>query len=205
MNSDQASCCDCSIKYRKRFERSRPDFVDEDGLRVCGLCERPLPPGYVDDPGLRWDGVAFSRWDGQSWVFDRKGGVEGNRVPLPAGGQPNAVAAAFAHLGNLALPIVPALVLRQTLGRDDAFVRHHATEAINYAITYLATLVIGFGAFVGCALAGLGDLAIVPWLILVFAVICFVTQTLWAAVRAAQNQWFTYALSLRLVSGAYDA
>jgi uncharacterized Tic20 family protein len=41
----------------------------------------------------------------------------------------------LAHLGFLMLWFVGPLVVRQTVGRKDAFVRQHATEALNANLT----------------------------------------------------------------------
>ena len=82
------------------------------------------PPGWYDDGAgsLRW-------WDGSQW------GPASPPQPDDSIGEPRTWAM-LSHLGLLMLYFVGPLVIRQTIGKRDDFVRQHATEALNAPITF---------------------------------------------------------------------
>jgi uncharacterized Tic20 family protein len=116
--------------------------------------------------------------------------------------------AVLSHFGFFACWFVLPLVIRITGGKDNAFVRHHATEALNFMIT--ASIAYGIGILVWivgvAAMAasdgggGAGILFVWPvvWLVQL-AVLGF---SIMAAVRASQGVWWRYPISIRFVRGA---
>jgi hypothetical protein len=153
------------------------------------------PPGwYHDGTALRW-------WDGSAW---------GPYAPAMARDpvQEGKTLAVISHFGMFACWFVLPLVIRLTGGRDNEYVRHHSTEALNFMITtgFIYVLASGFW-FVGIVLSVANDgdgppafLAFMPllWLlqagVLAFSII--------GAVRASQGVWWRYPISIRFVRGA---
>jgi hypothetical protein len=68
---------------------------------------------YPDSAGvLRW-------WDGLAWDMAKRGPGQQRTW------------AVLSHLSFFVLFLIPAIVLRVTVGRQDRFTRHHTTEALN--------------------------------------------------------------------------
>ena len=88
---------------------------------VGGGTENVLAPAgwYPDSYGVpRW-------WDGHAWDMAKKGSGQERTWAL------------LSHLSFFVLFLVPAIVLRMTVGRRDPFTRHHTTEALNAQIWFL--------------------------------------------------------------------
>lgn len=162
----------------------------------------PVPPGWYPGPVgvLQW-------WDGQRW---------GPTAPPAADN--SSTLSVLAHVGTFFGGFVVPLVIRQTEGRRNRFVKHHATEALNFAIThgivalvlvglYVAGLVAtvvgtasthhhaaGFGAFFG--------VVAVVFVVLLAVSVTAVVLTVVGAVRAGQRKYWRYPVSIRLVPGA---
>ncbi len=92
------------------------------------------------------------------------------------------------------------LVIRQTVGTRSGFVRQHATEALNFTITWTIFGVVALivGSIIGLATLGLGFALVVPaWLALaVFEIVVMII----AAVKAGNGVLYRYPLSIRFVS-----
>jgi hypothetical protein len=116
----------------------------------------------------------------------------------PTGGQPtadqrnwaigahlSAILAAFVALAFLG-PLIIWLVKRES----DAFVAHHAVEALNFQITWLGVLVVTF--VIGIATLGIGFLLFLIigplWLYLVIR----------GAMAASRGDGYRYPLTVRL-------
>ncbi len=97
-------------------------------------------------PGWYHDGSAMRYWDGSAWgpyapVMPRDPVAEGK------------AGAVLAHFGFFACWFVLPLVIRLTAGRDNEYVRHHSTEALNFMITTSILYAIGMGVwFAGIAM-----------------------------------------------------
>lgn len=160
----------------------------------------PLPPpGWYPDPdgNTRW-------WDGTQW-----GGVATPYWQRPPAA-PNKIAAVFAHLGPIIGGFVLPLVLYLTIGRDDRFVRHHASEGLNFAITLFGVTMVGMIVAVAVMLGGIstgaeagafGGFAVV-WLAVMVISLGSWAFAIVGAVRASQGEWWRYPVCIRLVKGA---
>lgn len=99
----------------------------------------------------------------------------------------SAIAAAFVALAFLG-PLVVWLVKKD----EDAFVGHHAVEALNFQVTFLGVLVVTF--IIGIVTLGLGFLL---FLVLGPAWLYFVIR---GAMAASNGQAYRYPLTMRLFS-----
>ena len=104
------------------------------------------------------------------------------------------------HVGAIvaawfAMGFIAPLVILLVKGNDSAFVRRHAVESLNFQISLLIYIVIGF--IVTLVTLGLGAIVVVPLAIVgaVFALVVIVLAT----VRAANGEDYRYPLCLRLV------
>jgi uncharacterized Tic20 family protein len=153
------------------------------------------PPGWYPDPTgtQRW-------WDGWQWgpaAPPRSETAEGKSLAL------------VAHLGVLAGGFLLPLVLRLTEGRKNAFVRHHATEALNFQITFMLVWFTGFGLLIGTTFGEpTGHTTQAPpavYAIFLAMALLFVANVVFSilgCVRASQERWWRYPLSIRFVRGA---
>jgi uncharacterized Tic20 family protein len=149
------------------------------------------PPGwYHDGAALRW-------WDGNAWDPY----APPPQVDIATAGKSTAV---ISHLGFLACYFVLPLVIRQTAGTDNAYVRHHATEALNFMI--LATGIYGIlwlvwviGIIgVSATDAPFGALVAI-WLLVAVSQLGTIAFGIMGAVRASQGVWWRYPISIRFV------
>jgi uncharacterized protein len=105
-----------------------------------------------------------------------------------------------AHVGTFvaawfAMGFIAPLVIMLVKGNDSAYVRRHAVESLNFQITLLIYIVVGF--VVTLVTFGLGALVVVPVAIVVavFALVVIILAT----VKAANGEQYRYPLCLRLV------
>jgi uncharacterized Tic20 family protein len=145
------------------------------------------PPGWYVDPDGRW-----RWWDGHGWtdIFGQ---------PDQGG---NRVLAVVAQLGPILLSwvgfIVPLAVLLAE--KDDRFVRHHASESLNFQLSVLL-VVFGSGAFfivVGPHLGAWAALIFI-WFVVIWC--SWIGFPIFAAVRAGQGRWWSYPVTIRFVRG----
>ncbi len=97
---------------------------------------------------------------------------------------------------------VGPLVIRLTVGRDDEFVRHHSTEALNAMITFgiFWNVLIGAGWVLSVATgSGLWLLTVLPAML---AFVWIAITSIVGAVKAYRGEWWRYPGSIRLVRGA---
>ena len=96
----------------------------------------------------------------------------------------------FAHLGGILFGFVPSLVIYLIYKDRDAFIRRHATQALNFqiimAIGYVVSWILTF------VLIGLILLPAVGIAVLVFSII--------AAMAANKGEEYTYPLVPQMVS-----
>jgi uncharacterized Tic20 family protein len=93
------------------------------------------------------------------------------------------------------------LVIYLTAGKDDPFVKHHASEALNFAITYLAAS----SAVMPFFIAGI---FFPPLFLLIFfglfaLIVGHLVWLVMASVKAYQGEWWCYPVCIRVVRGRY--
>lgn len=149
------------------------------------------PPGWYPWP----DGQVWW-WDGARWA-----------VPLPERPVDPSLAV-LPHLGMVVMPVFAALALRLTLGRADAFVRHHATEALNAQIWFgIVWNGIGLPAYIWVMTARSADPGpfLAVWLVMAGVFLGTAVMSVVGAVQAYRRVWWRYPLiPYRFVRGAAD-
>jgi uncharacterized Tic20 family protein len=172
---------------------------DVDELNGAGsVTPATAPPGwYPTLDGTRW-------WDGQAWG------------PLAPGAQPiddvsqGKTLALISHLGVFVGGFILPLVIRLTEGKKNDYVKHHATESLNFNIT----LMIGW--FAGFVILIVGAASTTPqdhnhsapgWFLVAFVAffafwIAAVVFSILGAIRASQGVWWRYPVNIRFVRGA---
>jgi uncharacterized Tic20 family protein len=112
----------------------------------------------------------------------------------------------FCHLGYFIFSIFFALIVRSTEGGRNPFVRHHATEALNFQLTVVLAIVGSWIVAMFAAILGRVEIVVVTLLPLGLAIaVCGIVFSILGAVAAGRGEWYRYPVSLRLVSGAREA
>ncbi len=117
--------------------------------------------------------------------------------------------AMLCHLALLVLPVVAAVVIRFTVGKKDAFVRHHSSEAANAQLLFF---VVWIGAAIYMMTSGVSQAAVsstaVPWGLLIgwgIAMGDFLVSAIFcarAAIKAYRGVLYRYPQPIRLIPGA---
>jgi uncharacterized protein len=158
----------------------------------------PMPPG--PPPGWYPTGGTQRWWDGASW----------GPVAPPPGGSINLSEeergktwAMLSHLAPFVLAIIGPLIIRQTEGEKNRYVKHHATEALNFQLTILTSIFVSFifGAIVAAATQQPGFFFL-GFLTYGACVLTGLVFTILAAIATSRNEWYRYPISIRFVSGA---
>ena len=152
------------------------------------------PPGwYPDQSGQqRW-------WDGTQW-----GQVAPSQVPAVVA-QPYAAPtssiedekgmATLAQILGIVAGFIGPLIIYVMAKPEQRFVKHHASEALNFSITM-------FIVYFVCALLFIVFIGIV---LLPIAIIMALVFHVIAAMAANRGEWYRYPINIRLVPGAIDA
>lgn len=166
----------------------------------------PPPPGWYPDPTgtIRW-------WDGWSWgpVANPGGGFSSSNTK---------VLAVVSHLGSLFGGFLLPLVIYLIADREDRYLRHHASEALNFQITFSLVWFVGFLLFfastIGGAVlfgngegggeAGLAAGIVLVWFVMMASMVASMVFGVIGAVRASQGVWWRYPVCIRFVRGAVD-
>ena len=163
------------------------------------------PPGWYVDPAGAW-----RWWDGTAWGAPA--------APAAPGTSTSRTLAILSHLGMLLGGFVLPLVIYLTADRRDRFLRHHASEGLNFTLTVtaavLAAFALLFGAFVVGAVGASGGsdagfFAFFGGFFLVWAVVMALQVGglilgIVGAVKANQGEWWRYPVCIRFVKGAVD-
>jgi uncharacterized Tic20 family protein len=150
------------------------------------------PPGwYVDSGGTqRW-------WDGSAW---------GPAAPSQTTEEQGRLLSLLCHLSVMIAAILFPLIIRQTEGKKNAFVRHHATEALNFHLTFLCAWFSGFAVMAATTIGAPADsfpvLSFVVFALMFVMFFCAVGLGVLASVRASQERWWRYPVSIRFVPGS---
>ena len=105
-----------------------------------------------------------------------------------------------AHVGALvaawiAMGFLAPLVVLLTNGEKSAFVKRHATESLNFQISLLIYLMVGF--LVAIFTLGIGLIVVVP-VALVIGVLALVTIIM-ATMAASRGEDYRYPLCIRII------
>ena len=104
------------------------------------------------------------------------------------------------------MPVFAALALRLTLGKRDAFVRHHATEALNAQIWFgIVWNAVGLPFYAYAIASGTPDVGVFMaiWLLMFGLFIATAVMSVIGAVKAYRRTWWRYPLTpFRFVKGA---
>jgi uncharacterized Tic20 family protein len=154
------------------------------------------PPGwYATAYGWQW-------WDGRQWYPP---------APVaPGGASDEKTLAVLAHLGPFIGGFVLPLVVFLT-AKGKPFLRHHACEALNFALTELiVTVVAGAVFFIGAGIGGSfgeepdvapGFIAalVVGFLVMVVASVGGMVLAVIGAIKASRLEHWRYPVSIRFV------
>jgi uncharacterized protein len=160
----------------------------------------PQGPGHGGDPG---DHPPHSGASGRWHPSYDPGGDHGapphlgGYSPYPQGGHHPAqgnsdeqTMALLSHLGGLLLGFLGPLIVYLIKKDESAYVRHHATEALNFQITvFIAAMVSSVLMFV-----------VVGFLLLPVVAVVDIVLCIMAAMAANRGEWYRYPISIRLVS-----
>jgi len=140
----------------------------------------PAPGWYPDAHGqLRW-------WDGRQWGPLATAG--------PAGGTDPRTMAMLAQLLGLLTGFLGPLIIYLVNGEKDPFVRHHASEALNFQITL----------FIAYLVSALLMLVLIGFLLLPAVIVGAYVFGIMATLAANRGEWYRYPINIRLVPGAQD-
>jgi uncharacterized Tic20 family protein len=152
------------------------------------------PPGWYPDPTgtMRW-------WDGQGWTAAAA-------APAPYAAAPTKTLAIVAHLSGLVGGWVLALVIYLVDGGKDRFTRHHASEALNFQLTFLIAMLVSYvvfflSLFVVAVFVGFIVLPILVGLVFVAAIVAHIAYSIVGMMRASRGEWWVYPVSIRFVKG----
>jgi uncharacterized Tic20 family protein len=166
---------------------------------------RPPPGWYRKRGAVRW-------WDGNAWGPEAAPTDTASVATNPfEGGRPAAV---VCHL-SFAVPfVVFPLIVRYTIGRTNAFIRHHSAEAANFQLTcyavWLTCFIVGIVGEGFTTTATVDDepsyIVISTWFLLSIGAVCasfllFACLALFGAVRAGQGRLWRYPVNFRLFPG----
>ena len=162
------------------------------------------PPGWYADPVgvLRW-------WDGQHW-----GPAAGELPPAgPFTAPPNKTLAILSHLGPVLGGFILPLVIYLAADRNDRYVHHHASEGLNFQLTFMiawfagfALVFVGFSGLAATSASGGGGAVLgVGFFGLFFGMFALMALS-WVfaiigAIQASKGTWWRYPICIRFVKG----
>jgi uncharacterized Tic20 family protein len=141
---------------------------------------------YPDSSGvLRW-------WDGHAWDMAKRGSGQERTWAL------------LSHLSFFVLFLVPAIVLRVTVGRRDPFIRHHTTEALNAQIWFVLLWNALLLPLIATSRDG-GDPPGWAFIGMPLAFVVFLSTgglAVRGSVQAGRGIWWRYPVPFRVVPGS---
>jgi uncharacterized Tic20 family protein len=139
---------------------------------------------------MRW-------WDGRQWTA---------ATAAPPGAANTKTMVVLAHLSGIVGGWILALVIYLIDGGKDRFVRHHASEALNFELTLLIALLVDytvtFGAFaVGIAFAPFLGLFALGLVVAIALSVAGIACSIIGIVHGSRGEWWVYPVNLRMVKG----
>lgn len=151
------------------------------GAAPAGAGAAAAPGWYPAQGGQRY-------WDGQQWTEHAVAGA-----PSPANEYSTAM---WAHLSALLISYVACglgfigpLIIMNGQGKQSAYVRHHAVEALNFSLTVLIAYII----------SGILMIVIIGFFLLPIIAIGSLVLYIMAAVAANRGEWYRYPVNIRFV------
>ncbi len=163
----------------------------DDNMNAQPAEVQPAAPGWYPGPTGQQQ-----YWDGVNWAAPAAGGGAAF-AGAPSGGQVvNGVTSdertmsLIAHVGAIFSGFIAPLIVWALKKDESAFVKHHATEALNFQLTLLIGWLIVF--VLSFVLIGLLLLPVLLILQILFPVL--------AAMKANNGEGYNYPLSIKMVS-----
>lgn len=139
-------------------------------------------PGWYPAPG----GQRY--WDGQQWTEHAVAGATSPTSEYST--------AMWAHLSALLISYVACglgfigpLIIMNGQGKQSAFVRHHAVEALNFSLTVLIAYIV----------SGVLIIVVIGLFLLPIVAIGSLVLYIMAAVAANRGEWYRYPVNIRFV------
>jgi uncharacterized Tic20 family protein len=149
------------------------------------------PPGWYPDPTgtLRW-------WDGRAWSA---------AVAASSGGNSRTMAM-LAHLSGIVGGWLLALIIYLVDGGKDRFVRHHASEALNFQLSMLIVFFVDYALlfptfFLGALFPPFFVLSALAFAAFFAVIVVNIVFSIIGMVRANRGEWWEYPINLRMVRG----
>ena len=184
------------------------------GTRWDDSAPAPGPVGYPPAPGAPpYNAPPTAGWPPPQAPYPPQGvpgygpagyGSTGYAMPgaygTAAPGRSDArTMALFAHLGVFVGGFIVPLIIYATIGNQDPFVRHHASEALNFSLTYLLFALVGM--ILSLVTLGIGFIVFFP--LLMIAVVLHIVFAIMGAMKSNAGEWWRYPVNIRFVKGAY--
>jgi len=157
-------------------------------------------PDDLASPGWYHDDNAMIRWwNGSGWDVGAPPpappmhGYGYGYGPVPM--TENRSMAMLAHLGAFVGGFVLPLVIMVTTGKTDPYVRHHATESLDFQLTYLTFVLAGFA--LSLLTFGFGLIVFIPLLFIV--AIGHIVFAIQGCIAANRGEWYRYPICIRYV------
>ncbi len=192
-------------------EVSEPDLADTPGAQSAepaaeeaGVIPPPPSPPAAEsatggaagaaDPGWYPAPGGQRYWDGQEWTEHAvaAGGAATSGAPAENS------TAMWTHLSALLINFLACgllgwigpLVIMNGQGQESAYVRHHAVEALNFAITLAIAFVVSIVLMI----------VVIGFILLPIIGIGGLILQIMAAMAANRGEWYRYPISIRFVS-----
>ena len=158
------------------------------GATAPGMGAAPVGAGDAAAPGWYPAPGGQRYWDGQQWTEHAVAGAAN-----PANEYSTAM---WAHLSALLISYVACglgfigpLIIMNGQGKQSAYVRHHAVEALNFSLTVLIAYIV----------SGVLMIVVVGFFLLPIVAIGSLVLYIMAAVAANRGEWYRYPVNIRFV------
>ena len=135
--------------------------------------------------------------------------------PPGGGGSSSTTLAVIAHLGSVFGGFLVPLIIFLTADKRDRYLRHHASEGLNFQITVMIASFGALAVFFVAMVAGMASLGAgegggvaaffggfaVLWVGILVISFGSLILSIVGAIRASQGVWWRYPVCLRLVRG----